>query len=179
MIFRISFLFFTALSAAAAELTVYPILSESRYQRNQDQQMMLRPYSILAAGVDSNHFSFLFERAYFEESYGGGVLLTKHEQTSYLVNGRLVLYERKNPFGLGFQILPGVGLGVHQDRSVTRVFNTDTSETSAWEPLFATGLVARGRYQFFILEIEGRVLSGKLLDPTFATGGVLRIGFIY
>lgn len=179
MICRIACFFLISLPAFAFELTAFPVLSESRYQRNQDQQMMLRPYRILAAGFDINRFSFLLERAVYEESYGGGSLFTSHEQTSYLANGRMILYEWKSPFGMGLQILSGVGVGVHQDRSSTTIFGSQSTEASAWESLFAAGGVARGRYQFFIFEIEGRVTSGKLMDPTFATGGVLRLGFIY
>lgn len=193
------FSIFIAFQSQAAEFLFYPLSSETRYQRNQDQVMMLRPYSVLAAGVDFAKFSFLLERSYNEETYGNAPLVTTHQQTSYSLLARYLIFENSRSANgentrdskggnnsdnrsnnkVAFQILPSVGFGLHQDRSVTRLYASESADNSSWEPLAMAGIVARGRFHFLILELEGRIFSGKLLDPTFSTGGVLRLGFIY
>jgi len=172
-------LLFFSWSARAVEVQLYPLGSESRYQQNQDQDLVFRNARTLAFGVQEGPWSLLIERSEYNEAYGNSVLRTEHRLVSYLMTGRWTLFDFSKAHHPRLQLMPSLGVGMHQDEVTTSLLDTGTKDVSAWESLASAGLVLKMKVAQMGAELEGRVSQGRLLDPMVAYGLVLRVGIVF
>lgn len=159
-------------STAQADRTLlYPWYLEGRLQKNSDQSSSLKNISSYSLGYQRDSVSVLFERQKNDDHNGNQSLSIHKNLESYNLVARYLFNEGS------FRFYAGGAAGVHQETITTHLLGVPTEEQSDWDPLIQVlGGLQVNRNEWLFLEIEGRVLNGKHLDPVNTVGILFRLG---
>lgn len=182
MLKKILFFYILCLSSASASsaIQLFPYNFESRYERDENQQIVDRkPFSFSLAYVHYRS-KFLFDYSSFTEKTGNSVSGIKREHQEYVLWYQYSWFERRNNYASS-GLYNGLGVGAYEDNVQTTFSGTTRADRSGYKLVGALSMGAKAAYEFnskyaLVGAIEGRMFMATDFDPNPNFGVILRLG---